>query len=217
MGRGSSGTLRSRLHERLTLNGVPRFLNTGVEAARVLASARRRVRAAISLRRAQRARNNHAVAHAALLGATNVLIVCHGNIIRSPFAARYLEKSLGPGSGITVASAGLHATPGRPSPFAPVAAATTFQIDLRTHLAAPVTHQAVAEADAILVMDVPQLHKMRRRFPAARCKTFLLTCLALDASPEVQDPMSGGEDLCRAAFDHVVRAVRPIVAIMRRH
>jgi L-malate glycosyltransferase len=215
MGRGSSGTLRSRLQERLAVNGEPRSLRTGAMAVRALASAKRRVREAIALRRALRARQNHEAARSALRAATNVLIVCHGNIIRSPFAARYLDKLLGSASGIIVTSAGLEATPGRPSPLAPVTAAATFQVDLRTHAAAIVTPEAVAKADAILVMDVPQLKSVRQRFPAARNKTFLLTCLALDAPPEVRDPISGGEDVCRAAFEHVVRAVRPIVAALR--
>jgi protein-tyrosine-phosphatase len=72
----------------------------------------------------------------------------------------------------------------------------------------------VAASDAIFVMDLPQLVMMRRRFPEARGKTFLLSCLAEDAPLEIRDPYAGGESDFHECFDHISRAVRPIVAVL---
>jgi protein-tyrosine-phosphatase len=186
-------------------------------AVRVMASARRRVQNVVARRRAQQHRQDPEAPRAALRTARHILIVCHGNIIRSPFAARLIAQTLGPERGLTIASAGLEAIAGRLSPLAPILAADRFRVDLRGHTASVLTRDAVAAADLIFVMDVPQLVAMRRRFPAARSKTFLLTCLAADTPLEVRDPVSGGENVCSAAFDHIVRALRPVLHELIRH
>jgi len=60
-------------------------------------------------------------------------------------------------------------------------------------------------------MDIPLLVAMRRRFPQARHKTFLITCLAADAPLEIRDPVDGDDLRFQACFDHICQAVRPIV------
>jgi hypothetical protein len=60
-------------------------------------------------------------------------------------------------------------------------------------------------------MDVPQLITMHKRFPEARDRTFLLTCLAADAPLEISDPVDGDESRFQSCFDHISTAVRPIV------
>jgi glycosyltransferase involved in cell wall biosynthesis/protein-tyrosine-phosphatase len=220
MARGMAGTLRSRVRERFVARDrrrTTRARDIVGPAVQVMASARRRVETAVGRRRAELARQDPAGPRARLRTATHILVVCHGNIIRSAFAARLMAQTLGPERGITIASAGLEAIPGRPSPPAPILAADHFRVDLRGHTASPVTADAVTLADLIFVMDVPQLIAMRRRFPSARSKTFLLTCLAADTPLEVRDPVSGGEDLCRASFDHIVRALRPVLDELIRH
>jgi len=92
---------------------------------------------------------------AALRSASSVLIVCHGNIIRSPFAASLLARALAGSPSLSIASAGLEAERGRPShPFA-VQSAASRGIDLSGHAAAPLALEAVIRADVIFVMDVP--------------------------------------------------------------
>src|SRR5215831_16914151 len=47
---------------------------------------------------------------------TSILFVCHGNICRSPFAAAYFRSLLVKrGMSLTVKSAGLDTTPGKPA------------------------------------------------------------------------------------------------------
>jgi L-malate glycosyltransferase len=176
----------------------------------LLARVRRKLAHAIERRRAGRMRHTPASVAAALRSARSVLIVCHGNIIRSPFAASLLARSLAGSPSVSVASAGLEAERGRPShPFA-VQTAASRGIDLSAHAAAPLAPEAVIRADVIFVMDVPQLVALKRRFPAARRKTFLLACLASDQPLEIADPVDGAPSLFHRCYDHISQAVKSL-------
>ena len=159
-------------------------------------------------------RRNPAALTAALRSARRILMVCHGNIIRSPFAARLVAHALGADARVAVASGGLEAVSGSPPHETALDTATALDIDLADHVAAPVTAGLVTASDVIFVMDIPQLVSMRQRFPEARVKTFLLTCLAPDAAMEVVDPVYCDESAFRACYDHISRAVRPIVRVL---
>jgi protein-tyrosine-phosphatase len=111
---------------------------------------------------------------------------------------------------VSVASAGLEAERGRPShPFA-VQTAASRGIDLSAHAAAPLALEAVIRADVIFVMDVPQLVALKRRFPAARRKTFLLACLASDQPLEIADPVDGTPSVFHRCYDHISQAVKSL-------
>jgi glycosyltransferase involved in cell wall biosynthesis/protein-tyrosine-phosphatase len=180
--------------------------------------ARRRSRRAIESwtekRRMNRVRQHPAGLMAALRSARGILMVCHGNIIRSPFAARLVAQGLGDRGTVRIASGGLGAVAGNPPHPTALQLATARSVDLTRHAAAPIAADTVAASDVIFVMDIPQLVTMRRRFPEARGKTFLLTCLAADAPLEIRDPVDGDETRFQACFDHISRAVRPIVGTL---
>jgi len=89
--------------------------------------------------------------------AQSVLVVCHGNIIRSPFAARLLQQQLRAARALSISSAGLEAIPGRPPHETALHLASTRGVDLTGHRARRLEPEAVAQSDVIFVMDVPQL------------------------------------------------------------
>ena len=177
--------------------------------------AKRRAAAAIAAWRARRrmrkVRRDPSALTRALRSAGKILVVCHGNIIRSPFAARLVAEALRDHPRIAIRSGGLAAIAGKPSHPRAVVAASKQRIDLTGHHAAPLDEQVVNTSDVIFVMEVPHLVAMRRRFPNAESKTFLLTCLASDTPLEIQDPYDGDASRFDACFDHIVRAVDPIV------
>jgi L-malate glycosyltransferase len=172
---------------------------------------------AIDYRRARRGmariRRHPSGLEKALQSANTVLVLCHGNIIRSAFAARLLTQHLA-GTGIHILSAGLAAVAGNPSHPAAVRIAPSYDVDLGSHIASPVDAESVAESDVIFVMDISQLVTMRQRFPEARHKTYLLTCLASDTPLEIRDPVDGDDSRFQACFDHISQAVRPIVGAL---
>ena len=89
-----------------------------------------------------------------------VLVMCSGNICRSPFAAALLARALLP-LGISVHSGGLTG-PGRRSPAAAVAAARRYDVALDEHRAVVVAPGAFPAADLVIVMDPIQRRILRR-------------------------------------------------------
>jgi protein-tyrosine phosphatase len=177
--------------------------------------ATRRVNAAVDAwtiaHRMRKVRRDPSALTRALRSAGKILVVCHGNIIRSPFAAQLVAEALRDRPGIAVRSGGLAAIAGKPSHPRAVVAASKQRIDLTDHHAAPLDEQVVSTSDVIFVMEVPHLVAMRRRFPNAEGKTFLLTCLASDTPLEIQDPYDGDAARFDTCFNYIVRAVEPIV------
>jgi L-malate glycosyltransferase len=165
-------------------------------------------------RRMEGIRRDPSLLRDALRSARHVLIVCHGNIIRSPFAARLIGQALHHDRAVRISSAGLEATPGTPPPPAATASAARHEVDVSTHVASRVTPQAVTASDVIFVMEVDHLRVIQSRFPQARSKTFLLTCLVPGWPLEVPDPFGGDDSAFRACFEHISESVRPIVRLL---
>jgi protein-tyrosine phosphatase len=171
----------------------------------------RTVRRAVERRRMNRIRRNPAALRRALRSAESVLVMCHGNIIRSPFATHLITQALVDRSPVSITSAGLEAVAGNPAHPAALRAATARSVDLTGHRASPAVPDRVAASDVIFVMDIPQIVAMRERFPASCGKTFLLTCLAPELPLEIDDPVNRDEAGFHACYEHIARAVRPIV------
>lgn len=120
----------------------------------------------------------------------NILIVCIGNICRSPTAQQLLGTALAP-AGITVSSAGLAAL--RDHPLEPLAGQV-----LQEHGYAPQAHkarqlsvEAVSAADLILVMEQRHIDGVLNLAPEARGKVFLLGKWQHDC--EITDPYRQGK------------------------
>jgi protein-tyrosine phosphatase len=82
------------------------------------------------------------------------LVLCHGNICRSPFAAALLARDLAL-AGVLVESAGFMG-PGRPCPPEAVTAAARWGVDLAAHCSTLLTNARARAADLIVVMDAGQ-------------------------------------------------------------
>lgn len=180
-------------------------------ARKLLEHGARAVSHAVERRRMKRIRRNPAALRRALRSAENVLVMCQGNIIRSPFAAHLIRQALADRPAVSVISAGLGALPGNRAHPQALRTATSRSVDLSGHHASPVVPHRVAASDVIFVMDIPQIAAMRQRFPAASGKTYLLTCLAPELPLEIDDPFGKDEAAFQVCYDHIARAVRPIV------
>lgn len=121
-----------------------------------------------------------------------VLVLCKGNICRSPFAAQFLHsRSAVLQVPLEVVSAGLETTPGKEAhPFARQMC-RQYGIDLDRHRTMSVTAESVERADVILVMEPDQKRQLAERFPDARRKTFLLGDFSSVPIREIRDPFGG--------------------------
>jgi protein-tyrosine-phosphatase len=182
-----------------------------VLAQKLLKHGARAVSRVVERRRMNRIRRNPAALRRALRSAESLLVMCQGNIIRSPFAMQMIRQALVGRAAVAVTSAGLGAVPGTPTHPTALRAASARSVDLSSHHASAALAERVAASDVIFVMDVPQLVAMRERFPDALGKTFLLTCLAPELALEIEDPVNRGEAAYHTCYEHISRAVRPII------
>jgi protein-tyrosine phosphatase len=125
----------------------------------------------------------------------NILVLCIGNICRSPVAAALLKVHL---PGKTIQSAGLGALVGHEAD--PIAAELAAQcgLDISAHRAQQVTTDQLRWADLILVMSEGQRAQVRAQDPTAAGKVMLLSHW-LPGKPDIPDPYKKS----REAFTHV--------------
>ena len=103
-----------------------------------------------------------------------ILIVCVGNICRSPMAEVVLRKHLGGGDEVIVESAGLAALVG--NPIDPIAERVLADHGLtgQGHAARQVTEAMISKADLVLAMQRRHVGAIHAIAPQARGKTFLV-------------------------------------------
>ncbi|MHB1757677.1 MAG: arsenate reductase/protein-tyrosine-phosphatase family protein [Leptospirillum sp.] len=81
-----------------------------------------------------------------------ILILCYGNICRSPYAENLLQKYL-PTSSFEIRSAGFYSEIGRTSPQSFMEVTASRGIDLNTHRSSLTNDDLMEWADIILIMD----------------------------------------------------------------
>jgi predicted ATP-grasp superfamily ATP-dependent carboligase/protein-tyrosine-phosphatase len=136
-----------------------------------------------------------------------VLVLCKGNICRSPFAAGYLEtESVKRRLSMKIFSAGLDTTAGKPA--YPLAAMISKKcgIDLGSHLTTVISKDMIEKADLILVMEITHTQMLFRLFPEARTKTVLLGHLSPDPLTDIRDPYGGTPEEFEQCYALIVKA-----------
>jgi len=140
----------------------------------------------------------------------SVLVVCHGNMCRSPFAAGLLRPWLS-GRGVRVDSAGFLG-PGRRSPPEAVAAAARYDIDLSAHRSELLTAHGARAADLVVVMDAAQRRQVCDRF--GRSERDVLVLGDLDPEPgdgrTIRDPVSQPLAVFEEAYARIERCAREL-------
>jgi protein-tyrosine phosphatase len=130
----------------------------------------------------------------------SILVVCAGNICRSP-TGEYLLKDKLANSDINVSSAGLTALVGKGAEATATSIALTNNIDMSSHKGRQLSSSLITENDLILVMEERHLSDLLGQYPQARGKTFLLGKW-ID-NTEIPDPYRQSHE----AFEHVYQLI----------
>ena len=143
--------------------------------------------------------------------ARRILVVCYGNIYRSPYAAALLRQRL---DGLAeVHSGGFHGVSGRPAPEAVVRLAASRGIDLSAHRSAQVSAADFARADLVIVMDRHNWQAVHAAGGAPR----IAWLGAMDGGGEIRDPYGHAEDAMRAVMDRVHRCAERLAETLKAH
>ena len=147
-----------------------------------------------------------------------VLIVCTGNICRSPLGEVVVRRALASASlAATVASAGTwDGMAGEAADPRAVAAAARRGYDLRPFVARPVRRFDFVQFDLMLGMTqghVEELEALRRRGDTAVVRRYL--DLTQDLAGDIADPYLGTEDDFETVLDQLEQGAPGIVEFVR--
>ena len=145
-----------------------------------------------------------------------LLVLCHGNICRSPIAAALLRRELAP-LGIDVQSAGFLGFNRRVPPPG-LRAGDSHGVDLSEHRSRVLTAAVARAAQLIVVMDADQRRLVCERFGRRPVDVLLLG--DLDPAPAerrtIRDPVDQSSEVFDEVYARIARCVRELVALFRR-
>ena len=131
----------------------------------------------------------------------SILVVCTGNICRSPIGERLLRQQL---PGKQVNSAGILGLEGHPADAAAQAVARRHGVSLEGHIARKVTRSQLQQADLILVMEPEHLRFIASMAPENRGKS-LLFGQWLEAR-DIPDPYHKSREAYEYVFEQLGKA-----------
>ena len=128
----------------------------------------------------------------------NILIVCLGNICRSPTAERIMQKKL---PCHRISSAGIKALAGKDADFQAIKTALKHGVIVAGHTARQLTAPMCEQADLILVMEPCQIDMVADIHPPARSKTMLFAQWL--PKKTVPDPYKQSSEMFEAVFEQL--------------
>ncbi|MGP9545662.1 low molecular weight protein-tyrosine-phosphatase [Psychrobacter sp. AOP7-B1-25] len=129
----------------------------------------------------------------------NILVVCVGNICRSPIAKAVLAQQY---PHKTIDSAGLSAVVGNGADANALAVMSALGIDMSEHIAKQIDETLVMRADLILTMSDNQSKWIEDRWPHCRGKTFRIGhWIDQDIADPYRHELSVFEDTRQDIFD----------------
>ncbi|MBI2438938.1 MAG: low molecular weight protein arginine phosphatase [Lentisphaerae bacterium] len=147
-----------------------------------------------------------------------ILFVCTGNLCRSPVAEYLLRRQLGLETPWQVRSAGLFAGQGTPASPPAIEVLRERGINLRPHRSRQVTKEMVDAATLIVVMTNEHLAELKRRFPEAQDRIYLLKSFCSSGDDrDIRDPLGGTAFVYRAVCNEIEAALPGLILYLKSY
>jgi protein-tyrosine phosphatase len=142
-----------------------------------------------------------------------ILVVCHGNICRSPYLEAVLQRGL-PDAVIT--SAGFVGRD-RPVPENSIAVSAQRGLDLSRHRSRPITQSKINDADLVIVMDAAQARQVARMFRVKRERIVIAGDLepTFETGRAIRDPWKQSIEVFESSFDRLDRCAAMLVGALQ--
>ncbi|MGC1329808.1 low molecular weight protein-tyrosine-phosphatase [Pseudomonas sp.] len=134
---------------------------------------------------------------------SRVLIVCVGNVCRSPMAAALLRQR--GGRRLEICSAGVQAQNGAHMDADAKAVLKQHRVKSGDHRACQLTPELLHWADLVLLMEQEQLKRVVRLAPEVRGKVFLIGKWQNDL--QIADPYRRQKNAFQQTYTHLSRCV----------
>jgi protein-tyrosine-phosphatase len=131
------------------------------------------------------------------------LVLCFGNINRSPLAAAVARRR----TGSFANSSGFYPTTGRAPPDRAILRAATYGVDLSGHRSTRVDQAALGRATAIFIFDLDNLVRIALTRPEAIRRTYFVGALPDTGPVFIQDPHGVDDATMYAVQDRIVAAI----------
>lgn len=150
-----------------------------------------------------------------------IVMVCTGNICRSPMAEGLLAHALAaedsPLKDLEIVSAGVAARPGDPASANSVTAMKKVGLDISNHRSQPLTPDLIDRAAAMFVMTETHRAVIQAGFdPTPRNVYLLREFMPREADKEIADPYGGPLPLYEACRDEIVESIPSVVDFLRK-
>jgi low molecular weight protein-tyrosine phosphatase len=141
-----------------------------------------------------------------------ILVICHGNVCRSPYLEAVLRREL---PHVQVTSAGF-VGPGRSVPQESLDVADKRGIDLRQHRSRVLTPQIAQAADLVIVMDRYQATRLARWFRVPRERIIHAGDLDPTVGPTrtIVDPWRQSIEVFEGCFTRLERCARELAGVI---
>src|SRR5207247_5432103 len=147
------------------------------------------------------------------------LLVCTGNVCRSPMADGFFRRAVQGRGDFRVLSAGLGAAEGQPpSPYA-VQAVKELGIDISGQRSRMLTPELVQQADFIFGMTHSHIDTVMLLYPQAAEKTFLLREFdeTLDLfEKDISDPIGGSYEIYLNCRDQIEQGIASLLRFLEQ-
>lgn len=138
-----------------------------------------------------------------------ILVLCLGNICRSPVAEHCLKREL-TGNSYEIASCGFIPTPLRQTPTDFQKIASDHGIDLTDHRSEVISRSLCQWADLIIIMDRENWIRLEAFDESVLSKTVWLGAFRAALSPEIADPFRGTRNMMISAIQEIEDASKSL-------